>query len=198
MRYRALLCCVATLWAVPAFAQSTPRVELSGGYQFLNFSFEDQSESMPLGWYADVAGNLTPMFGLVFQVGGNYKSFEESQTIGGITARASVDLKVHEFLGGLRVNVRSNSAVVPFAHVLAGGINGSIKVSASATIPGQPPFSFEDSDSGTDLAMEVGGGANISLGGAVGIRVGMDYLRVFAEDSGANLFRFHAGVVINR
>ena len=47
--------------AVPATAQDVPRVELSGGYQFLNFSVEGESESMPLGWYFDVAGNLNPM-----------------------------------------------------------------------------------------------------------------------------------------
>jgi opacity protein-like surface antigen len=173
-------------------------VELSGGYQFLNFSFQGQSESMPLGWYADVAGNLSPMFGVVFQIGGNYKTFDESVTIGNITASASADLKVHEFLGGLRVNVRSNSRVVPFAQVLAGGINGSVHVTASATIPGTPPVNFDDEDSGTDVTLEVGGGANIGLSDGIGLRVGMDYLRVFAEDSGANLFRFHAGVVIGR
>ena len=85
------------------------------------------------GWYFDVAGNLTSMLGVVFQVGGNYKSFEESATIGGITATATADVKVHDFLGGVRLNLRSNKAVVPFGQVLTGGINGSVKASASAT-----------------------------------------------------------------
>ena len=69
-------CLAAIAMAVPASAQTVPRVELSGGYQFLNFSLSGANEAMPAGWSFDVAGNLTSMLGVVFQVGGNYKSFE--------------------------------------------------------------------------------------------------------------------------
>jgi opacity protein-like surface antigen len=196
---RVLVCgLTALVLAVPASAQSTPKVELSGGYQFLTFSLDGENESMPIGWYFDVAGNLTPMLGVVFQVGGNYKSFDESITVAGITASASLDLKVHEFLGGVRLNLRSNPAVVPFGQVLVGGINGSVKVSGSTAIPGQPPLAFNNEDSSTHLGIQAGGGVNFALTDAVGLRAGADYLRVFAEDEGANLFRFHVGVVIGR
>ncbi len=184
--------------AVPASAQDVPKVELSGGYQFLNFSVEGESESMPVGWYFDVAGNLTPMFGIVFQMGGNYKSLDESVTVGGITVTAEADVKVHEFLGGVRLNLRSDSAIVPFAQVLAGAINGSADVTASTTIPGIPPISIDDEASGTNFALQVGGGVNFALSDAIGLRVGADYLRAFEEDAGANLFRFAIGVVIGR
>ena len=100
-----VFCLVAIAMAVPASAQTVPKVELSGGYQFLNFSLSGANEAMPAGWYVDVAGNLTSMLGVVFQVGGNYKSFEESASIGGITARATADVKVHDFLGGVRLNL---------------------------------------------------------------------------------------------
>jgi opacity protein-like surface antigen len=192
------LCLLALGIAVPASAQTVPKVELSGGYQFLNFSVEGESESMPLGWYFDVAGNLTPMLGIVFQMGGNYKSIDESVTVGGITVAAEADLKVHEFLGGARLNLRSDSPIVPFAQVLAGAINGSAEVSASTTIPGMPPITFDDEVSGTNFVLEIGGGANFNLAEAVGLRVGADYLRVFQDEGGANLFRFHVGVVIGR
>lgn len=195
-----LTLCVAAMavTALPASAQDVPRVELSGGYQFLNFSVEGESESMPVGWYFDVAGNLTPIFGIVFQMGGNYKSIDESVTVGGITVTAEADLKVHEFLGGVRLNLRSDSPIVPFAQVLAGAINGSADVTASTTIPGMPPISFDDEASGTNFALQVGGGVNFTLSEAVGLRVGADYLRAFEEDAGANLFRFAVGVVIGR
>jgi hypothetical protein len=183
--------------AVTASAQSTPKVEVSGGYQFLNFSLEGENESMPVGWYFDVSGNLTPMLGVVFQVGGNYKTFDEAVTIGGITAAASADLKVHEFLGGIRANLRSSRAVVPFGQFLVGAVNGSVKVSASATIPGQPPITFDDGDSTTNFALQAGGAVNFGLSDSIGLRAGADYLRVFAEEEGANLFRFHAGIVIS-
>jgi opacity protein-like surface antigen len=171
---------------------------LSGGYQFLNFSLNGENESMPVGWYFDVAGNLNPVIGVVFQVGGNYKTFDESVTIGTITANASADLKVHEFLGGVRLNLRSNSAVVPYGQVLVGGVSGSVEITASTTIPGQAPITFNDSDSGTDFAVEAGGGVNFSLTEAIGLRAGADYLHAFTEGDGGNAFRFHVGVVISR
>ena len=189
---------VMAVAAAPASAQTVPKVELSGGYQFLNFSAEGESESMPAGWYFDVAGNLTPMLGIVFQVGGNYRSFDESVTVGGITATATADLKVHEFLGGVRLNLRSDSAIVPYAQALVGAINGSVDVSATTTIPGRPPISFEEEASGTNFGLEVGGGVNFSLSETFGLRAGADYLHTFADEAGANLFRFHVGVVIGR
>ena len=196
---RVLVFCVAGIaMAVPASAQTVPKVELSGGYQFLNFSFEGASEAMPVGWYFDVAGNVTPMFGVVFQVGGNYKTFDESATIAGVALTASADLKVHEFLGGVRLNLRSNKAVVPFGHFLVGAINGSVKVSGSATIPGQPPITLEQEDSGTDGAIQAGGGVNFGLTDTVGLRAGADYLNVFADGDRLHLFRFHIGVVFGR
>jgi opacity protein-like surface antigen len=193
------LCLAALSLAGPASAQTVPKVELSGGYQFLNFSVEDESESMPAGWYFDVAGNLTPMFGIVFQIGGNYKTFEESATVGGITATATADLKVHEFLGGVRLNLRRpNSPIVPYGQVLVGAINGSVEVTASTTIPGMAPITFNEEDSGTNFGLELGGGVNFSLADAFGLRVGADYLRAFEDEAGANLFRFHVGVVFSR
>ena len=194
----AVLAFLTAAVAVPASAQDVPKVELSGGYQFLNFSVEGESESMPAGWYFDVAGNLSPMLGVVFQIGGNYKSIDESFTAGGITATANADVNVHEFLGGVRMNFRSDSPIVPFGQVLAGAINGSVSVSASTTIPGVPPITIDDEVSGTNFALELGGGVNFNLSETLGLRVGADYLWAFEDDGGANLFRFAVGVVIAR
>ena len=204
-RVRVLGFCLAALAvAIPVSAQTTPRTEISGGYQFLTFSVDedtsldgvDNSESLPKGWYVDVAGNLNPMIGIVFQVGGNYKTFEESIAIGGGTFTATADLDVYQFLGGVRLSARNNPKLVPYGQLLVGGINGSIELSTSSTIPGLPSFSEEDST--TNFALEVGGGVNFGVAENVGIRFGVDYLRVFAEDAGSNVFRFHAGLVVGR
>jgi opacity protein-like surface antigen len=181
--------------AVPATAQTTPRTEISGGYQFLSFAVEGQdNESMPKGWYADVAGNLTPMIGVVFQVGGNYKTFNESITVGGLTLAASADLKVHLFLGGIRINARQNSAFVPYGQVLVGAANSSVDL--TGTIPGIPSFSQEES--ATNFTLELGGGVNFGLTDNTGVRFGVDYLRAFADGDDVNAFRFHVGVVLKR
>lgn len=192
--------CVAALGvaAVPASAQTVPKVELSGGYQFLNLAVEGENQSMPAGWYVDAAGNITPMLGVVFQVGGNYKTIDESVALGGVAATVTADVRVHEFLGGVRLNLRSTSAIVPFAQVLVGGIHGSADVSASATLPGVPPIAFDDEVSGTNVGLGAGGGVNVALTDAVGLRVGADYLHAFADEGGANLFRFQIGVVFAR
>ena len=181
--------------AVPAASQPTPRTEISGGYQFLSFAVEGQdNESMPKGWYADVAGNLTPMIGVVFQVGGNYKTFNEPITVGGLTRAASADLKVHLFLGGVRINARQNSAFVPYGQVLVGAANSSVDL--TGTIPGIPSFSQEES--ATNFTLELGGGVNFGLTDNAGIRFGVDYLRAFADEDDVNAFRFHVGVVFKR
>jgi hypothetical protein len=60
------------------------------------------------------------------------------------------------------------------------------------------PITFNEEDSGTDFGLEVGGGVNFGLSDTFGLRAGADYLRVFADDGGANLFRFAVGVVISR
>jgi len=80
---RILLLTVAALGtALPAAAQ-WPRIEVSGGYQFLNISADlegidtgdipvrNVDQSLPAGWYVDLAGNLNRHFGVVFAMGGN-------------------------------------------------------------------------------------------------------------------------------
>ena len=200
MCVRVLSICVVVLGvAAPVAAQTTPRTEISGGYQFLSFEAEGESESMPKGWYADVTGNLTPVIGVVFQVGGNYKTFEESVTVGGFTLAASADLKVHEFLGGVRLSARQSSAFVPYGQFLLGAVNSSVDVTTTSTIPGVP--SLSESDSATNFAIELGGGVNFGLTENTGIRFGVDYLRAFAGEEDVedvDAFRFHVGIVFSR
>jgi hypothetical protein len=153
---------------------------------------------LPTGWYIDLAGNLNRHFGVVFQAGGNYKSVSESATIAGVNASATADLRVHEFMGGVRYNSRANPTVVPFGQFLIGAINGSAKVTASGSVVGSPGFSFSGEASGTDLALQAGGGMQLRLTDTFGVRVGADYLHILADEGGVNAFRFAAGVVLAR
>lgn len=188
------VCLVLLGLALPAAAQTMPKAEVSGGYQLLNLSSGGDSESFPKGWYVDVAGNLNRHIGVVVEVGGNYKSMTESVTVGGVSATATADIKLHEFMGGVRVSSRTNPTVVPFAQVLAGGMNGSVSVAGSSSIGGTTLFSASSAESETNFALQVGGGANIRLTDKVGVRVGADYLRIFVEGEGTNVFRFGVGI----
>lgn len=199
------LCLVLLGMALPAAAQTFPRTEISGGYQFVTFSVEgtdgveDSTESIPKGWYFEVAGNLNPTVGLVFQVGGNYKTFEESVSVGGGTFTAEVDLDIYQFLGGVRLNARDNPRLVPYGQLLVGAINGSVELTTTSTIPGIPSFSEEDSS--TNFGLLFGGGVNFGVTENTGIRFGVDYLRIFEDEDeggGSNVFRFHVGVVFSR
>ena len=190
------LCLTALSAALPVAAQTAPRAEVSGGYQFLNLSVEGEGQSLGKGWYADVAGNLNRYLGIVFEVGGDYKTINASEIFLGVRGTAALDLRVHEFMGGVRVSARPNATVVPFGQFLVGGANGSAKVTGTATVGGVTLASFSEEFSGTDFALQVGGGMNLLVTDKVGVRVGMDYLRIFDDEGGGNVFRFGAGIVL--
>src|SRR6187402_1659375 len=69
--------------ALPAHAQDERKSEISGGYQLLTLHEGEVDETLGTGWYADVAGNFGPIFAVVVQVAGNYKSYGQDETING-------------------------------------------------------------------------------------------------------------------
>jgi opacity protein-like surface antigen len=178
--------------AQPAAAQDE-KGDVSFGYQFVNLSGNSESQSLPTGWFVDLAGNLTRSFAAVAQIGGNYKSFAQSASFGGASASANASLRLYEFMGGIRVSSHASRSVVPFAHVLAGAAYGSGSFEGSGSFAGQS-FALSGADSRTDFALQAGGGTNIGVSERVGIRFGVDYLRIFESDGGLNAFRLGAGV----
>jgi hypothetical protein len=157
----------------PAAAQDVPAVEVSGGYNFLRV-FDDElegEENFPKGWYADVAGNITPTLGVVGALFGTYKTIED------------VDFSVHGFMAGVRLSGRNNPTVVPFGEVLVGAARSKAEFGG-----------FDESE--TDGLLQLGGGVNFIATTNVGVRVGAAYVRVFSEDEGTNVLRFTAGLVL--
>lgn len=156
----------------PAIAQEAPAVDVGGGYSLVQDQDVDESFH---GWVASLGVNLTRWFGLVGEVGGNYKTLR--------CCDAEIDLSLHSYMGGARVAVR-RSSVVPFGQFLVGAVRGSSS-------------GFGSTSSDTRFALQPGGGVDIWIGPNAGVRVGADYRRVFLEDGeGLNQFRFHAGVVL--
>ena len=165
--------------ATPAFAQDdTPKAEVSVGYQWLTAkpSGDDEWEKFPKGWYFDVAGNVTSMLSIVGQVSGNYKHFDDDD----------FDLNIHTFMAGVRGS--SPGRFRGYGQFLVGGV----RLQASDEI---------DEASETDVAFQLGAGVNALGSGNVGLRLGVDYIRVMAGEEGlilggadTNGFRFIAGV----
>src|SRR5262245_3694147 len=70
--------------------------ELSAGWRVLNI----EEQTFTAGWYADVLGNITSTFGVVAEVAGHYKTFDETRSVGAIQVAVSADARVHTFMGG--------------------------------------------------------------------------------------------------
>ena len=177
-----LLCLMVVTFATPAFAQ--PKAEISGGYNWMaaKATGDDTWEKFPKGWYFDIAGNVTPMVSLVFSTTGNYKHFEDEE----------FKLKAHSFMGGVRAG--NSGPVRGFGQVLFGGfrLSGEDDLSSASV-------------SETHTAFDVGGGVNVGSG-PVGLRLGLDYIKVMSKDDSQilsdddgnglslNGFRFSVGV----
>ena len=192
-----LVCALVVLGgSASARAQDLPAGEVSAGWRLLNipdtFGFDD-SQTFPLGWYADVSGNLSRVFAVVGEVSGNYKSFDDDSQFGP-QVDVSVSVNVHTFMGGIRASGRQKPRFVPFAHALFGLARGSGTVEGHATVGGRT-IDINESESASDFAFDAGGGVNFALTDRVGVRVGASYLRVGGSDGG-NAFRFGVGAVI--
>jgi len=111
MRRRATLVLgVLVLTGGTALAQDRP--EVSAGWRLLHISgseaedisgTEDDGVNLPKGWYFDVAVPITPMFSIVGDIGGNYKSESVSFTEQGLTFSGTAKVSLHTFLGGIRL-----------------------------------------------------------------------------------------------
>lgn len=169
----------------PARAQNSAG-ELSAGWRVLNI----EEETFTGGWYADVVGNITNMFGVVAEVAGHYKSFDETRSVGAIQVAVSADARVHTFMGGVRFSVPQNPRITPFVQALVGLAHAAVDAEGSSTFGGT--FTFDESTS--DAAIDLGGGVNIGLTDSMRLRLAGSYFRVFEEDAG-NGVRFAVGVV---
>jgi hypothetical protein len=179
----ALACVLSAVVAAPAAAQ-TATTEVSAGYQFTRTS----DLNLPAGWYVDVAGNVAPMFAVVGEVSGSYKS----ETIAVGTSSVDATVRLHTFMGGVRVAARSNPKVVPFGQVLL----GAARLSGGVTASGPAVSVLAASDADTEFALQVGGGVNLMTSGSFGVRLGADYRRIFISGGGENEFRLGVGVVV--
>lgn len=176
MRVGMMVALLLVVVSGPAMAQVTPAVEIGLGYAFLRD--DEIDEDFPLGWYADIAGNITNSLGLVGEIGGSYKTLESG--IGDETL--DVKLSVHTAMGGLRLSHRGDGANF-YLQVLAGAARATVTF-------------LDESDSITDFALQPGVGLEFGTGGSVGFRIGVDYRRIFSEVEGINQWRATAGFVI--
>ena len=175
MRLRSVVTGVSAL--ILSFAVAAPaagqehKADVAFGYSLMHDS--DLEETFPMGWSFAVNGNLNDRFGVVGEIGGHYKTIE--------FLGADLSASVHTFMGGPRFRKQSGK-VVPFAQVLAGMARGSVSY-------------LEESEHGTDFAIQPGGGVDVPVTDRFGIRLQGDYRIITGEES-VNEFRFVVGGVI--
>jgi opacity protein-like surface antigen len=181
---------VALLLIAAPSAWAQDAGEFSAGWRLLHV----EEETAGAGWYADAAWNLSNVVGIVGEVGGSYKSTEESEVVGGVRITASGDANVHTVMGGLRVSARQNPRIVPFGQFLLGLVHASLSIEGSATVGGRT-ITVDESDSDSEFGMQLGGGVNIGVTDSLGLRAGASWGRVFEEDA-SNVLFVGAGVVL--
>jgi hypothetical protein len=131
------------------------------------------SESLPAGWVAAGAYRLGDV-SLVAEAGGHYKTTDGGR-----------DLRIHNFMGGLRFARDRNQRAVPFGQVLVGvACYGGTTLTFGLT--------------SKRLAVQPGAGVDVALGDVVGVRVQGDYRYVGSKGGGksSGQFRLAAGVVL--
>jgi Outer membrane protein beta-barrel domain/PDZ domain len=184
MRVGALSLVLALLFCGSVFAQGDSRVEVFGGYSYLNIDTNGLSDRQSAnGWEASVSGNFNHRFAVEGSVAGYYKTYSfDFSSIGlGI-----VDVHVHDYsyLAGPRINFKP-----VFVHALIGGdhLTGSA-LGASAS---------QDS-----FAAAFGGGLQWKVAPQWAVRGSADYVLTHHNIFGSvldsytqNNFRASVGVV---
>jgi hypothetical protein len=157
--------------AAPASAQVEEAGNVAVSYSIVHDS--ELEETFPTGWAFAVSGNISPMLAAVGEIGGNYKSVSVVGT--------DVNLRVHSFLGGLRL-MNQREGVAPFAQVLLGAAHGSVSL-------------LGESEAQTGFAMQPGAGVDFTVSPKLRVRAQGDFRILRFDGENTNEFRFAAGLV---
>ena len=155
---------------------SYPRAEVFGGFSILPADGDDFPRRTSFGFQTSVRGNLTRAFGIVADLGAQYRTVSNlGPAFPGVVAKTSV----YQYLVGPSFTVRRERFDV-FAHGLVGGARGRSGISGF-------------SDSG--LTLGGGGGVDVRVGDRTAVRAQVDYLGSFVDILEDNI-RVGLGVAI--
>jgi hypothetical protein len=177
---KSLYVAVGILLLVPAsvFADEAPKAEVFGGYSLFHTISPENSLH---GWNASVTGNVNSWFGVVGDFSGHYAS--PSLRILTVSIPTGLERTAYCFLVGPQFAYRGSNSVVPFAHVLFGGLRSS-----------EGLFGFNYSN--TAMATAIGGGIDLRLSDTIAIRaIQADYVMARSEGEVQNNVRLSAGVI---
>jgi opacity protein-like surface antigen len=176
MRKCRVLSCVLLL-LLPASAMARGSADVFGGYSFLRENI--RSGANLDGWNASLTGRITDRIGVVGDFAGN-RATPGQPAFGPV---GNMDTSIYTFLFGPRLYGPNYGSVSPFVHALFGAARGSAESGG---------FSVSDAA----FAMALGGGVDLRVTRAIGIRLFQaDYLMTRFFDVKQNNARISAGVV---
>lgn len=207
-RFATMLALVAAFSTV-AQAQDAPRVELFGGYSYLNFDASAANNALNQaglpgignrlsfnGWEASANVNFNRWLGAEGDLSGHYKgncAGSLLEVVTGVTV-SGVTCSNLSFMGGPRFTYR-NGRFTAFAH----GLFGGDRLSASVSTGSVPNLTV--SVSNTSFAFATGGGVDYAVTDRISVRLGQfDYFltRHLNDIPGVpaqNNYRVSAGIV---
>ncbi|MGA1988268.1 MAG: hypothetical protein ABSG72_18525 [Candidatus Sulfotelmatobacter sp.] len=189
---RFLFCVLAVLlFASFSVAQSSDRVEVFGGYSYMNPEFTSTLSGGVSGWDISATAKLVRYVGVVADFSGFSPSGANPCGRG---CSGGPSASYHTFMGGPQVSMRIGK-IKPFAHFLIGATRGSL--------------THADEQFGGDfslLTFGAGGGVDLGLNRWLAVRGQVDWLHigptisnnVFNSGEGSsvgNVARVSAGLV---
>lgn len=191
---------VLLLFPFTALGQSTPKVELFGGYSYLRADGDGDPSANLHGWNASIAGNMNNWLGLVADFSGHYGSESLSFVLGPVDFfQTRADDSTHAFLFGPRVSYRKHNKVTPFVHTLIGAVHDKVDniTVITARVGNAAAGTLPKSISETAFGLALGGGLDVKATDRIAVRlVQADYLLTrFHDDSQHNL-RLSFGLVL--
>jgi opacity protein-like surface antigen len=195
--------------ALSARAQETPKVEVFGGYSYLRGDLGDISVNSH-GWNGSVTYNFDSILGIKADFSGHAgnKTFTTQipapiPIVGDPFVTTSFDLRPRDFtfLFGPQVTYRKKKTVIPFGHVLLGGVNRKVRIPLNATQivnPGTTTTTVSfvtGSDTGFGAAF--GGGLDLRVSKRVALRAfQVDYLLSRVSIGTQHNLRLSTGLVL--
>jgi hypothetical protein len=152
-------------------AQALASLEVSGGYVYLRDPVNDVNFSA--GWMAGAAAGVNRWLAGVFEVAGSHRSAD--------TIVGDIAFDIRSYMAGVRASARVGPAT-EFARVLVGALHGT------GTILGE-------TDSTTNIALQLGGGFDVPLCRALAFRGQADVRVIPSSPKVPHEFFFGASLV---
>jgi outer membrane protein with beta-barrel domain len=197
MRKHLLTRVLAIVAAILLMVSAAPRLvaaqplDMAGGYSFARITNGDGLNE-PVGWFGSIGVGITSMFAIVGEVNGAYKTDSETfadPAFGSVRVEASH--QAHSYLAGPRLMSRPGNVRV-FGQVLFGGETDHVSATGASGA-----FSYSSSNTETNYAIQPGGGVDVKLANAVGLRVGGSFRAVHTTGDWGKIVQFYTGVVFS-